>query len=174
MADFSTYQGAVEIFSYVNCAGAENCIIGAFVDKSKSTAFTASMVGDVFGPVGFMAGNALGRDRDLRVSRIYEYFFVLLNFTERGVGIIPVVGGGLKFNPANQQPSYEGAVFYNYQELAGISMKNLFGIRKSIKTLTITLAGGYKLQFTAYMVEKKLPYQENDMNILVGRYQGNE
>lgn len=58
MDDFSTYQGALDIFKKVNCIGqAENCIIGAIVDSSKSTEFTASMVGyGVMGPAGYVVG----------------------------------------------------------------------------------------------------------------------
>ena len=171
MEDFSTYQGAVNVFANVSCVGAENCIIGAVVDQSKSTSFTASMVGNAFGPAGYVAGNVIGRERDLRVSRIYDYLFALLNFTESGVGVIPLVGGGLRINPANLRPSYEGFVFYYYQELSGVSVKKFFMVRKTVRTITIKLAGGYKLQFTANMAEKALPYQINGMNKLVERFQ---
>ena len=173
MDSFGTYQGAYEIFRNVNWIGArENCIIGAVVDQSKSSSFTASMVGyGALGPAGELVGEVIGRERDERVSHIYDYLFVLMNLTENGVGIMPVRGSGLRLCPEKQGPVYEGFVFYYYQELAEISVKNYFGIRKSVKTIMIKLADGNKLYFTANMVEKPMPYQENGMKLLVSRYQ---
>ncbi len=171
MDDFGTYQGAFNIFTKVRCIGqAENCIIGVIVDYSKSSAATASMVGNAVGPVGYAVGEMIGRERDQRVSRIYDFFFALLNFTETGVGILPLSGGGMKIHPEKLTPCYDGFVFYYYQELSGISVKNYFGIRKSVKAITINLLNGYKLHFNANMVEKPLPYQENDMKRLVSRF----
>ena len=172
MDDFRTYQGAVDIFRRVNCAGAaENCVFGAIIDKSKSSEFTASMIGNAFGAVGWLVGDVVGKERDLRVSKINDYFFVLINLTEYGVGIMPLTGGGLRLNPEKQTPCYDGFVFYYYQELSEISVKNYMGVRKSVKTVTITLADGNKLHFTANMVEKPMPYQENCMTRFVAKYQ---
>ena len=89
--DISTYQGAIDIFRKVNCVGQDNCIIGAVVDTSKSAGFTGAMMGNALGPVGYVVGGVLGRERDQKTSRIYDYFFALLNFTEVGVGIMPLV-----------------------------------------------------------------------------------
>ena len=61
--------------------------------------------------------------------------------------------------------------FYYYQELSNISFKNYYGIRKSVKAITITLINGKKLHFNANMTEKALPYQVNGMKILTGKYQ---
>jgi len=172
MDNFSTYQGALEIFSRVNCISErENCIIGAIVDFSKSSEFTASMIGNAFGPAGWLVGDVIGKERDLRTSRIYEYLFVLFNFTEVGVGIMPLKGGGLKLNPEKQSPDYDGFIFYYYQELSNITAKNYYGIRKSVKAITITLINGKKLYFNANMAEKTMPYQESGMTYFVSRYQ---
>ncbi len=43
-------------------------------------------------------------------------------------------------------------------------------IRKSVKNIKITLQGGKKLFFNANMSEKTLPYQENAMKQVVGRF----
>ena len=173
MDDFSTYQGALDIFRKVNCAGErENCIIGTIVDYSKSNEVTASMIGlGAFGPAGYVVGEAIARERDLRISRINEFLFALLDFTETGVGIMPLNGGGLKINPEKLSPCYEAFVFYYYQELSGISAKNYYGIRKSVKAVTISFSNGKKLHFNANMTEKTLPYQENAMKYFVGKYQ---
>ena len=172
MDDFSTYQGALDIFRKVNCAGAaENCIFGAIVDQSKSASFTGAMIGNAFGPAGYVVGGMIGQERDLKTSRIYEFFYVLFDFTEQGVGIMPLTGGGLRINPEKLTPCYDGFVFYYYQELAEVSFKNYYGIRKSVKTITIRFKDGRKLHFNANMVEKPLPYQENGMKKMVERYQ---
>ena len=173
MEDFSTFQGALEIFQKVNCVGqVENCIIGAIVDSSKSTEFTASMIGyGAFGAAGYVVGSVIGQERDLRIRDINGYIFVLLNFTEYGVGIMPLRGMCMKINPAKLEPVYNEFAFVSYQELSGISVKNFYGIRKSVKTITLTFSDKNILCFTANMVEEALPYQENNMNIFVGRYQ---
>ena len=129
---------------------------------------TGSMIGNgAFGPAGYVIGGLLGEERDRRVSNIYDYVFALLNFTELGVGIIPLSGGGMKINPEKQSPDYGGFVFFHYQELSEITAKNYLGIRKSVKAITIRLSNGYKLHFNANMVENTLPYQENAMKIIV-------
>lgn len=173
MEDFSTFQGALDIFGKVNCVGqVENCIIGAIVDSSNSTEFTASMVGyGALGAAGYVAGKIIGQERDLRISRINDYMFVLLNFTEDGFGVMPLRGMCMKINPAKLEPYYDGFAFVSYQELSGITAKNYYGIRKSVKTITITFANKSKLCFTANMSEKALLYQENCMNRFVGLYQ---
>ena len=173
MDDLSTYQGALTIFRNVNCAGErENCIIGTIVDYSKSNDVTASMIGyGAAGPVGYVVGSAIAKERDLRISRINEFLFAILDFTETGVGIMPLQGGGLKINPEKLTPCYDAFVFYYYQELSDISAKNYMGIRKSVKAITLTLINGKKLHFNANMTEKTLPYQENGMKAFVGKYQ---
>ena len=173
MDNISTYQGALEVFRKVGWVGTtENCIFGAIVDSSKSTEFTASMAGyGAFGVAGYLAGNIIGQERDIRINDINNYLFVLINITENGVGIMPLRGGGLKIDPEKLMPFYDGFVYFAYQELAGITAKNFYGIRKSVKAITITLVNKYKLHFNANMSEKKLPYQENSMNYFVGKYQ---
>ena len=173
MDDLSTYQGALDIFRKVNCVGErENCIIGTIVDYSKSSESTASMIGlGTLGAVGYVVGDVIGRERDLRTGRIYDFFYALLNFTETGVGIMPLQGGGLKIDPQKLSPCYDGFVFYYYQELSEISSKNYMGIRKSVKAITITLLNGRKLHFNANMEEKTLPYQVNGMKVFAERYQ---
>ena len=175
MDDLSTYQGAIEIFRKVNCVSErENCIFGAIVDFSKSDEFTGSMIGNgALGPVGYVVGGAIGRERDLRTGRIYDFLFVLFDVTETGVGIMPLSGGGLKINPEKLTPYYDGFVYYYYQELSDIKVKNYYGIRKNVKSITITLIDGKKLHFTANMSENRLPYQINGMSRFVERYQKN-
>ncbi len=172
MDDFATYQGAYNIFSKVSCIGqTENCIFGAIVDYSKSASFTGSMIGNgAFGAAGYVIGGLLGQERDLRVSRIYDFLFALINVTEYGIGIMPLSGGGLRIDPGKQSPCYDAFIFYYYQELSGITVKNYYGIRKSVKTITITLIDGNKLHFTANMTEKPLPYQENGMKAFVNKF----
>lgn len=173
MDDYSTYQGALEIFRKVNCVGeVENCIFGGIVALTKSERFKAAAIGKtVLGPAGFTVGNAIGRERDLSVSKIYEYAHVLFDFTENGVGIMPLAGSKVTINPQKSQPDYDGFIWFNYKELSNISIKKYYKVRNKIKIITITLADNNKLHFYAKMVEKTLPYQEHNMNLFVGRYQ---
>ena len=173
MDDYSTYQGAFEIFRKANCIGeTENCIFGAVVDRTKSTAFAASAAGKLaFGPAGLMVGNAIGRKRDLKVNKIYDYAHALLNFTETGIGIMPLAGNVLTIDPKKSRPDYDGFVFYQYQEISDILIKKYMGIRERIKTVIITLADNHKLHFFVKMDEKTLPYQEENTALFVGKYQ---
>lgn len=173
MANFDDYNGALEIFKQVDCVGEkDNWIFGGFIDKSKSAKFTSSMIGrHTLGNAGYMAGYEIGRKRDLEISKINDYFSLLFNFTENGVGIMPLDGNTLRLNPKKLEPVYDSYVFYNYQEISNISVKNLFGIRKGIKTVTIELADNKKLFFFIHMVESHIPYQEENMKKFVEKYQ---
>ena len=173
MANFSDYNGALEIFKQVGCVGEkDNWIFGGFIDKSKSAILPSSTIGRyTFGAAGYMAGYEIGRQRDISISKINGYFSLLFNFTENGVGIMPLDGSGLTINPKKLEPAYDGYVFYNYQEISEISVKNFWGIRKGIKTVTIKLVDDKKLFFFIHMVERHLPYQEVNMKKFVAKYQ---
>lgn len=173
MDDFSTYQGALNVFKRVNFVGnQENCIFGAIVDHSKSSEFTASMIGNgLLGTVGLIAGQELMRAREERLSKFSDFFYVLLNITEKGVGIMPLYGMPYKIDPEKMEPRYDGFIFFNKEEVLGIGSKNYYGIRKSVKTITITLVNNKKMYFTANIKENKLPYQEPSMKNIVERYQ---
>ncbi|SEG00429.1 hypothetical protein SAMN04487934_10679 [Eubacterium ruminantium] len=173
MDSFSTYQGALDIFRKVNSVGErENCVFGAIVDFSKSSDVTPSMAGlGAFGAVGYVVGSVVGAERDERVRRINEFIFVLLDFNENGFGVMPLRGGGMKINPEKLTPCYDAFFYFYYQEVHSITVKNYMGIRKSVKSITIILNNGRKLNFTANMEEKTLPYQVNGMKTFVERYQ---
>lgn len=133
---------------------------------------TSSVAGRyTLGAAGQMAGYAIGRERDLKISKINDYFALLFNFTENGVGIMPLAGSCLSLNPKKLKPAYDGYVFYNYQEISEITVKNFWGIRKGIKMVTIKLVDNRELFFIIHMVEKYLPYQEENMKKFVEKYQ---
>ena len=173
MASFNEYNGALEIFKQVGCVGEkDNWIFGGFIDKSKSSTFTSSMIGkQAFGAAGYMAGYEIGRKRDISISKINGYFALLFNFTENGVGIMPLDGNSLSLNPKKLEPVYDDYVFYNYQEISEISVRNFWGIRKGIKRVTIELADKRKLYFFIHMVERFIPYQKENMEKFVEKYQ---
>ena len=173
MVNFAEYNVALEIFKQVNCVGKNyNLIFGGFIDKSKSKIITSSTIGRYsFGAAGQMAGYAIGRERDLQISKINGYFSLLFNCTENGIGIMPLDGSGLSINPKKLKPAYEGYVFYNYREISEISVKNFWGIRKGIKCVTISLVDNRKLYFFIHMVEKNLPYQKENMKKFVEIFQ---
>lgn len=118
-----------------------------------------------------MAGYAIGREKDLQISKINGYFLLLFNCTENGIGIMPLDGPGLSINPKKLKPAYEGYVFYGYHEISEISVKNFWGIRKGIKRVTINLVDNRKLYFFIHMVEKNLLYQKVNMEKFVEKYQ---
>ena len=173
MASFGEYNGALEIFKQAGCVGEkDNWIFGGFIDKSKSSIIVSSTIGRyTFGAAGQMVGYAIGRERDLKISKINGYFALLFNCTEKGIGIMPLDGSGLSINPKKLKPAYEGYVFYNYQEISEIFVRNFWGIRKGIKRVTIELADKRKLYFFIHMVERNLPYQKENMEKFVAKYQ---
>ena len=172
MDDYSTYQGALEIFRKAGCEGAEeNCIIGACVDRTKSAAFKGAVAGKlVGGAVGFMVGHAIGREMDQKVNEIYDHAYALFNITENGIGIMPLKGNVLTIDPRRSKPDYDGFVFLNHQDISKISIEKYMGIRDAIKTVVITLADKRKLHFFIKLSEKTLPYQEENMNLFVQKY----
>ena len=173
MVDFGTYQGALAVFQNARLAGAtENCIIGAIVDYSKSSEFTITMVGHgAAGPLGYLVGSAVGYEKDERIRRINDFTFTLVDFTEAGIGFVPLRGAAMKINPEKHTPCYSDCFFFPYQEIAEITVKNFFGIRKTVKSIKIKLVNGKKLFFNANMTEKTLPYQAIGMQQIVARYQ---
>lgn len=173
MLNFGEYNGALEIFRQVDCIGEkDNWIFGGFIDKSKSAIIISSTIGRyTFGAAGQMAGYEIGREKDLQKSKINGYFALLFNCTENGIGIMPLSGSGLSINPKKLKPAYDGYVFYNYEEISEISVKNFWKIRKGIKRVTIKLTDEKKLYFFIHMVEKFLPYQEENMKNFVKKYQ---
>lgn len=173
MANFDEYNEALEIFKQVDCIGEkDNWIFGGFIDKSKSSIIATSTIGRyTFGAAGYMAGYEIGRERDLKISKINDYFALLFNVTENGIGIMPLDGKGLSINPKKLKPVYDGYVFYNYQEISEISVRNFWKIRKGIKRITIELADKRKLYFFVHMVERFLPYQKENMKKFVEKYQ---
>ena len=173
MANFDRYIDALEIFKQVNCVGVkDNWIVGGFIDKSKSAIIPSTTIGrTAFGSAGYMAGYEIGRQKDISISKVNGYFALLFNFTENGVGIIPLDGKGLSLNPKKLVPVYDSFVFYSYQEISEISVKDFAGIRKGIKNVSISLVDNRKLYFFIHMVEKNLPYQEVNMKKIVERFQ---
>ena len=172
MDNYGTYQGAIEIFKKVDCIGAEeNCIIGAIVDRTKSAAFKGAVAGKlVFGSVGFMVGNAIGREIDIKANKIYDHAHVLINITENGIGIMPLKGSVLTIDPRRSKPDYNDYVYFQNQDIKKISIQKYMGLREQIKTVIITLADNHKLHFFIKMAERSLPYQEVNMNQFVQRY----
>ena len=172
MDDYSTYQGALEIFKKAGFAGAEqNCIIGAAVDRTKSAAFKGAVAGKLaLGPAGFMVGHAIGRGMDQKINKVYDYAHALINITENGIGIMPLKGNVLTINPKKSRPDYDGFVYFQHQDISSISIEKYMGMREAIKTVIITLADKHKLHFFIRMEENTLPYQKENMDLFVQKY----
>lgn len=172
MDDYSTYQSALEIFKKAECTGTvENCILGAAVDKTQSAAFKGAMAGRLaFGSAGFLVGNAIGREKDSRTNKTYDYNHLLLNITENGVGIMPLQGHALAIFPRKSQPDYSGFVFLPNQEISSIEINNFAGIREQIKKVVITLADNHSLHLYIRTTLKVLPYQEENMKKFLQKF----
>lgn len=170
MDDYSTYQGAMNLFAKLNCIGQqENCIFGAQIDGTKSARFNASMIGfHVGGMVGEVVGSVVGQDYDLKTSKLNDYFWLLVNQTEYGIGILPLVGSSLTFNPQKLQPAYQDFCFYNFQEIKEIKVKN--SISKKLQSITITFLNNRKLHLSALVEDKRIPYQGNCVARFLARY----
>lgn len=172
MDDYSTYQGALEIFKKAGCTGTvENCILGAAVDKTQSAAFKGAMAGRLaLGSAGFLVGNAIGRKMDSKTNKTYDYNHVLINITENGVGIMPLQGHAVAIYPRKSQPDYSGFVFIPNQEISNVKINNFAGIREQIKKVVISLADNHSLHFYIRMTLKALPYQEENMKKFLQKY----
>ena len=173
--DYSTYENAIELFRQVNCVGEqENCIFGAFKDVSKGASLYTGVIGNTFGGViGGVVGDLIGENIEVRQNKLNKYTWYLINQTENGLGIMPlVVSGGIvmNFNPQKLSPVFEDFTFYSYQELKNIEVKNLGGLNKKVQAVTIVFANGTKLNLTVSIKEKLLIYQESNFTRFMARY----
>lgn len=171
MDDFSTYENAIEIFRKLNCVGQlENNIVGGTIDSSTSANNISQKVGF---RVGGIAGQAIvcSAPTHKKIDIINENFWVLINQTENGIGILPLDGKRIMlYRPEKLKPIYKDFAFFSFQEIKSIKMHDSLNMFKTSQTINIKFNEGGKLNLVVSIVENFVPYQESCMKRLMEKY----
>lgn len=166
MGDISTYENVLEMFKQVNCSGEHNNIFVAVKDISKGARANSTIIGGaVGGMVGYTVGMIVGESIEARTNKIASCnsIYYLINQTEHGIAILPLNGGSMLSscaNPEKLSPKFEEIMFFTYQELQDIEVKNFNMLNSRVQSVKITFADGKKIYFNVNVKEKFLPYQE--------------
>lgn len=180
ISDFKTLDGVINLFKSVNCFGQDNCIIVTFKDMNVHTTRTGVMTG-AFGILGSAASSIAEdierSDKDNMINNslgIDDFDGLILNKTESGLGIIPLINQGSKLITKldNYVPNINKFVFVNNNYIESINVKKLTMFSSKCQRLTIRIQGGVEFNLTANMTEKQIPYQSEYMTKFVNMYGG--
>lgn len=129
--------------------------------------------GAAAGAVGAaIAASAVAAGTSQNFNSLSQYDGLLINANEYGLGIIPLVSKGVQMflNPAKLEAKPEGFVFFNYQNIEEIKVKNFNIFNKKVQTLKIKVFGAKMLHLTVRIKEKLIPYQEQNFTVFMNRY----
>ena len=167
MSDFTTLEGAKELFAQVNGLGRENCIFFVSNTTMNSSATGNVIGGSLFGGIGSAVGMAVGLSKDLE-KRIptMDYFMFLCNKTEDSFGFIPIRPKKL-FGKESDIDNYifdlDRYACLKDDEIEKIEVKPYpMDITKNVKSLKIKTKDGFSYSFRAIMKYSWLPYQEEN------------
>lgn len=168
MDDFKTLNGALNLFRSVNCIGNQNIILIAHKNSNSGT-MTSMIVGGAIGSIASSMERTAGAGFKVEIG---EYDALVLNFTEYGIGFIPLKLQGkrlTKWTMDKMQPNMSNFVFVSNNSIEKITVKNNSIIDKS-KRIILKIQGNVTFDLIAYMEEKLVPYQKDSMNSLVSMY----
>ena len=164
--DFKTNDGVVNIFRNLNCIGMDNCYFVTFKD-TNSEAFKYGAMGAVGGALGAAAAFSQGM-----VDGMQNYDGLLINQTENGLGIIPLVTKGvqLMLNPDKMEANIDRFFFIPNQYITSITVKKFNIFNKKTQKVGISLTDGTEFKLLAHVSEKNIPYQELNFNKFMNKY----
>jgi len=166
--EFKTWEGVVNLFRSVNGVGNQNIILIAH--KNGNSASTSSMLfGGVIGGIADSMEKTAGAGFKIGLG---EYDALILNFTECGIGFIPLNLQGKRLSKWTMDrmiPNMSNYVFVGNNSIEKIIVKNNSIIDKS-KRIILKIQGNVTFDLIAYMNEKLVPYHSNSMNQLLSMY----
>ena len=153
--DFKTNEGVMELFRSVNGIGNDNCFFVTFKNTNRE-GMKYGALGVVGGTLGAAASFATGV-----LDGIEGYDGLLINQTEKGLGIIPLKKNGMQLvlSPEKMEPEIESYVFVPNEQVEGIEIKNFNIFNKKTKKVNIKFKEKTLYQL-AHVAEKGIPYQE--------------
>ena len=152
MEEFNTFEKVQALFASVNGLGNQNYFFVACQDKQK------------------VAGAAAGMD--------YPYDGLLINMTERGLGMFYLKAGALSGLVTLSSPSKmtidKGSFFFIPAEnIKGITIKKFALLNSKVKRISIDTTDGKSHKLYARVEENDFPYHSGGFNAFVARYGNN-
>lgn len=161
--NYKTYEETLEIFKKVNCAGDENIIFVTHKDSNKEAAQYV-----VFGAVG----EAVAAFSQGILDGIEGYDGLLINATDKGLGIIPLRAKGIQLliNISNMEPQLDSYFFIPYEKVEDITIKNFNIFNKKIQKLDIKIKDSKTIHQLVKVSDKEVLYQENNFARFMNKY----
>lgn len=146
MEEFSTLEKVKELFNKVNCIGNENCYFVAYKNAAKNSGMVKGME--------------------------YPYDALLINQTENGLGIFYLQQGGvpLKYNLSKMSLDENSYFFIKNGDIKSITVKNWAIFNSKTKRIVIQLNNKKVHQLYANVIEKLIPYQNENFSNFIKKY----
>ncbi len=170
MMDFRNIEGAEELFRSVNgISDGSNNIFFAFKNTNRE-GMKAGLAGGMIGAglPGIIISKVAVTDS---VVLNGSFAALLINQTERGLGIIPMDQKGLQLtlNVNKLVPDTENYIFIENEAISEIKVKNFSFLNKKLQKVNISI-GKIKLYLLARVAEKDIPYQEKNFAVFMDKY----
>lgn len=160
--DFFTYEQAYALFDMNEAIGRENTIFVAIKDTNKEGMAAGVSAGVGMGIIGDLAGNLVDKAIEAKNALSSLAFDALLiNETEAGFGIIPIVykGFALTANLSKMTAKPNRYFFIPKEVIADVTIKNYSFLSKSVKKFIIQFHDKTKVTVLLRVNEKDIPYQ---------------
>jgi len=163
--DFKTNDGAINIFRSLNCLGMDNCYFVTFKD-TNAEAFSYGAMGAVGGALGAAAFT------QGMVAGMQNYDGLLINQTENGLGVIPLVNKGIQLmlNPDKMVADTNRFFFIPNEYIVSIIVKKFNIFNKKTQKVRIKLTDGTEFKLLAHVSEKNIAYQESNFAKFMSKY----
>ena len=163
MNEYNTLEKCLELFKSVNCIGKENLIFFAYKDTAKAT--KPSMLG---GAVGAFAGGMVN-------GAEYPYDGLLINKTEKGIGMFMVKQPGIPFTYKLEKMELQkdNFIYYDNKDIKDIKIKKFALLNNKKKSIFITTSDKKKYILCADIDEPRLPYHNDNFYKFIEEYSEN-
>ena len=175
MEEFNSLDKIVYLFRSVNCMGNENCYFICYKDTTAE-GMKAGVIGGAIGGAGLIGGaiaSAVMSANSGNVSILEKFDGYLINWTDFGVGIIPLKYQGkmVTLNPSKMHPQMDSFTYIPKENLESVVVKNFNIFNSKVKKIKIKIAGiDSKLELMANVKEKLIPYQESNFAKFLDMY----
>ena len=163
--DFRNYVSNISwvynLFQSVNCIGNTNYIFFALRDTSSD--MSAYMLGGAIG--GAIGAFAAGVEQGMN-----NYPGYLINQTESGIGLIPLVSNGKINALKNFQPYMHGFTFIGQNYIEKMTIKNYTFLTKKVKSVQIKVPNSKPLKLMVQKKQKNIPYHEENFLRFMNMY----
>ena len=140
--EYNTNEKALALFRNINCLGEYNNVFVSFIDMQ--------VISEGPRPDGY-----------------------LINQTEKGLGMYFLHDTGHAWTSQNinrLKIDKEQHIFISNEDIKKVFIKNYNFINKKVKKVCIELNGGYKFNLMIRLVEKDIPYHEENFAKFINNY----